>query len=83
MLCYYLKGSEADLKSLKEGSVITVTGPIKNYVDKNGVSTIEFEKPQLAKINVTGDFSTTGITMILFAGVACLAVAFVSKKKMA
>jgi hypothetical protein len=41
-LCYWLKGTEAQMKDLKVGDVITVTGVIKNF---NG--TIEFDKPRM------------------------------------
>ena len=58
--------------------LITVVGTLKNY---NG--TIEFEKPNLVAILPAGDFSSVGTVMILIAGIACLAVAFTSKKKMA
>ena len=40
--CFWLKGTEAQMKDLKVGDTITVSGTIKNY---NG--TIEFEKPQM------------------------------------
>lgn len=42
MMCYQLKG---DVANLKEGDIITVTGPIKNYK-----GTIEFERPTLDKV---------------------------------
>ena len=40
--CYYLKGTEDQIKGLKAGDTITVTGTIKNY---NG--TVEFDKPRM------------------------------------
>ena len=40
--CFWLKGTEAQMKDLKLGDTITVSGTIKNY---NG--TIEFDKPQM------------------------------------
>ena len=43
ILCYWIKGTEAQMKDLKVGDTITVTGTIKNY---NG--TIEFDKPRMA-----------------------------------
>lgn len=40
--CYWLKGTEAQMKDLKVGDTITVKGTIKNYND-----TIEFDKPYM------------------------------------
>jgi len=74
--CYQVKGE--DVKNLKVGDRIELNGAIKNYK-----GTIEFERPNLVAILPTGDFSSVGTVMILIAGVACLAVAFTSKKKMA
>ena len=74
--CYQVKGE--DVKNLKVGDHIELNGAIKNYK-----GTIEFERPNLVAILPTGDFSSVGTVMILIAGVACLAVAFTSKKKMA
>lgn len=42
LMCYQLKGEVANLK---EGDIITVTGPIKNYK-----GTFEFERPTLDKV---------------------------------
>ena len=74
--CYQVKGE--DVKNLKVGDRIELNGAIKNYQ-----GTIEFERPNLVAILPTGDFSSVGTVMILIAGIACLAVAFTSKKKMA
>ena len=50
IMCYRLKGEGADV--IKIGDVITVTGIITNYVDKNNVSTIEFTSGcKIDKIN--------------------------------
>ena len=42
ILCYWVKGTEAQMKDLKVGDTLTVKGTIKNY---NG--TIEFDKPRV------------------------------------
>jgi dipeptide/tripeptide permease len=63
--------------------ILALVGGIIADKTKNFKGTIEFERPNLVAILPTGDFSSVGTVMILIAGVACLAVAFTSKKKMA
>ena len=79
IVCYRMKGEGAD--TVKVGDTITVKGKIKNY---NG--TIEFDKPVLVSVNDganqapgTGDYSLTGIVIIMFMATASLVV--LSKKK--
>ena len=42
IFCYYLKGTENQIKNIKAGDTITVSGTIKNF---NG--TVEFDKPRM------------------------------------
>lgn len=42
ILCYWLKGTEAQMKDLKVGDTITVSGTIKNFK-----GTVEFDKPRM------------------------------------
>ena len=86
---YRMFGTGADL--IDKDDTITVTGNLMMYKE----NTIEFvencalDSYTLAEtdtpedtVEKTGDMNTA-VGLILFAGVACLAVAFVSKKKMA
>ena len=73
--CYAVKGEGND--TLKVGDEIAVSGTIKNYK-----GTIEFDKPELVPIDKKGDMAMP-VALILFAGCALVAVAVVSKKRMA
>ncbi len=82
ILVYRVKGEGADV--IAKGDTVTVSGTITNYK-----GTIEFtsgctiDSYTLAEIDKKGDLDAMTTYMILFAGVALVAVAYVGKRKMA